>query len=57
MHVSKKKKKKIYNAIFDPVTELRIANSSGMSIEKMDEALFKLERSIRNNITTALNIS
>lgn len=56
MIISEKRHKKLYNAFSDPIMGLRIENNGGMSIEEMDEKLFKLEIEIHKRIVAALDL-
>ena len=57
MKISEKKKQQAYDAINDPTTSLRVKNASGISVDDMDEELFKLEQEIWRRLKTALNFT
>lgn len=57
MIVSEKRATAIYNAISNPIQDLRIENSAGFSIEEMDEKLFKLEQEIFKKLSIALDLT
>jgi len=55
--MSDKKIQRVYNAISENIVNLRIQNSSGLSIEEMDEKLFKLQSKIWKDVVQALNLT
>ena len=57
MKMSDKKIQRVYNAISENIVNLRIQNSSGLSIEEMDEKLFKLQSKIWKDVVQALNLT
>ena len=56
MRISENKAKSAYSAIADPITDLRIENAGGMTIEKMDEKLFNLQNEIWRRLCKELNL-
>ena len=56
MKLSEKKKQELYNVTDRVVMNLRVKQNSGLSIEEMDEELFKLQSEIWRKIKEVLNI-
>lgn len=58
MRISKERSLSLYcSAILDPIMALRIENNGGLSIEEMDEKLFKLEKEIWRRVCRELNLN
>ena len=57
MRVSDERKTKLYKAISDPLMRLRINVATGQLNQKqVDEALFRLETILYNDVKKTLNI-
>lgn len=56
MIVSISRLAKLYDAIHNPITELRCENHAAPSVEEMDILLAKLENDIKEKIIKALNL-
>ena len=56
MRISDKKAAATYEAISKPITDLRVENNGGLSIEEMDKRLFDLEQKIWINVVDSLNL-
>ena len=56
MNISEKRKTALYEAIAEPITQLRIENNAGFSIEEMDEQLFRLQHEIWRGVHKTLGI-
>jgi hypothetical protein len=54
MVISEKRHTQLYNAISDPIVDLRIKSCKGISIERMDKLLFNLEIEIYKRISKSL---
>jgi hypothetical protein len=55
MKISKKRNKKLYRAIINPIMDLRVKNARGL-VKDFDEELFVLENRIYKEIKEALNL-
>jgi hypothetical protein len=56
VRISETKASEVYAAISDPITDLRIKQNRGMTIEEMDERLFNLQSEIWRKVHKALNL-
>lgn len=58
MRISEERRMKLYKAISDDITDLRIdiLKGMGLSAEGMDDYLFKMEQEIWKKVYKALNL-
>ncbi len=56
MKLSDKKQGDLYNAIADPIIDLRVESQRGLSIENMDSRLFNMQQEIWRRVHKALNL-
>ena len=55
MKISRKKFNKLYDAIYEPIMDLRVKNKMG-DIEDLDEELYMLENRIYQELKQALEL-
>ena len=56
MVISEKRHRELYDSISNPIMDLRIKQSGGMTIEEMDKCLFALETAIYKRVAKALDL-